>query len=139
MSLLARTAVGAECENRWNGIAEAEAIARYERQPKLAQVRAAQARTALIPLKQRPNLRPSQKETLEDVAGDIDDALGGNRWQQAMLKRPKGKRQDLIKAVAKQARLTPRMVTRYWSEYRNKTLPLIRAAADNSDGTGPSP
>ena len=72
-----RLLVGAFCENGWRALAEDRSIDRYQRQAKIRQVRAAQSRADLVPMSKRKTR--SARDTRDDIAGDIDDALNAQR------------------------------------------------------------
>jgi hypothetical protein len=92
--------IGAECQRRWDELAERLAIEQYEALPTTKQIRAEQARTHMIPVKLRSRPTAITKETLTDVRESIDDLVGHKgRRVTVGIKRPHGARPQLIRDV----------------------------------------
>jgi hypothetical protein len=87
--------IGAECERRWDELAEREALERYGADQVTQAIRLEQSRADLIPEK----LRRSAKDTLADIKEDIDDITGGARRVTIPIKRPYGSRASIIAEV----------------------------------------
>jgi hypothetical protein len=88
--------IGAECARRWEELAEKEALDRYEALPETKAIRIEQSRADMIPQR----LRKNSRETLEDIAEDIDDITGGVRRVSIPLKRPHGAKREIIAGVS---------------------------------------
>ena len=119
-----RVAAGSKCEELWNQRTVQQAFEKYECKPTTERVRNAQHRAALIPLQQRK--RKSTRETIEDITGDIEDALGpgSSGLVRILLVRPKNAKDQVIaEAIAWFKKtygieLTPFRMRRCWDEYR---------------------
>ena len=118
-----RIDVGQGCETLWNRKAERRAWRAMDEQPGMGGVRIAQARTQMVPVTARRR-SAAVRETIEDVAGDINDAMDGKRFHSVPITRPRGEKDRVKGAVIRWCRLkygkaiTPRMAQRCWDEFR---------------------
>lgn len=85
--------VGAHCEALWLKAGEAQALARYERDPKIKMIRQEQARADLIPKTSRG------RKMNPEITEGIDDITGGSRFTSIPLKRPYGVKEEIIAAA----------------------------------------
>lgn len=87
--------IGAECERRWDDLAEREAIERHNALPENQAIVQEQARAELIPKR----LRRSAKESIRDISESIDEITGGARRVSIPIKRPYGAKPKIIAEV----------------------------------------
>lgn len=122
-----KLAIGSECQQRWNELAQRSYREQWEALPDVKDIMSEQARTQMIPVKLRG--RPSQitKETLIDVHESIDEILGGKSRLVVggKIKRPYGSRPQLIKDVIAwvneryNRHVSPSQVRESWKAYND--------------------
>lgn len=99
--------IGGECELRWQKLAEAEALERYEAMPRTKEIRKEQSSAGLIPAPKVDDktgeLTPASLRTragaLKRIGEEIDDITGGERRVSILLRRPYAGRKQIITDV----------------------------------------
>lgn len=92
-----KLAVGGECNRLWCALSEQRALAEYRARPNLVDVKKFQSELALVPVDVR-NSRV-HRDALRQTSSDIADILSGVETQPIRMKRPYGKRTEILDAA----------------------------------------
>jgi hypothetical protein len=125
-------AISSWCEHQWRQLAEKRALTAY--QAKTQGIRAAQDRTALVPLRSRKGKNLS--EIREDIDNAVSKRTGGlKRYTTIPVKRPRNQRAKIIRAgIARcwkeyAVHVKPRLIDSYWDKHRRELRRYILISA----------
>jgi hypothetical protein len=89
--------VGGECERLWQALAEQQAMATHRARPHLRDVKKIQAELASAPVASRSSR--VWRDTVRQASSDIAEIFSDVETQPIRLKRPYGKRNEILDAA----------------------------------------